>query len=200
MPGRIRLFVVAADPLVRVALAQRLAGEPDVEVVGEAAPDDVRTELRAVPAEVVLWDVPSAEAELPDSAPRGTIVVALVSTSAEGRASLAAGAAGVVRRDGDAERLVAAARAALAGLTVLDPQVDGLAGPWAEAAAEPLTPREREVLQLLAAGLTNHAIAARLGITEHTAKFHVHSILGKLGAATRTEAIVQAARLGLVLL
>jgi two-component system, NarL family, nitrate/nitrite response regulator NarL len=56
------------------------------------------------------------------------------------------------------------------------------------------------VLQLLATGLTNHAIAQRLGVSEHTAKFPVNSILGKLGASTRTEAIVQAARLGLVLL
>ena len=63
---------------------------------------------------------------------------------------------------------------------------------------EPLTPREREVLGLLAEGLTNRAIAERLGISEHTAKFHVNAILGKLGVETRTEAVGEAARLGLV--
>ena len=63
-----------------------------------------------------------------------------------------------------------------------------------------LTPRESEVLQLLAEGLPNKAIAERLGISDHTAKFHVNAILGKLGASTRTEALAQAARLGLVLL
>jgi len=66
--------------------------------------------------------------------------------------------------------------------------------------AEPLTRREREVLQMLAAGLGNKEIAARLNISDHTAKFHVASILGKLGAATRTEAVALGIRRGLVLL
>ena len=68
------------------------------------------------------------------------------------------------------------------------------------ALVEPLTPREMEVLQLLAQGLANKAIAERLGISDHTAKFHVNAILGKLDAESRTEAIVQAVRLGLVIL
>jgi len=72
--------------------------------------------------------------------------------------------------------------------------------PRPAALVEPLTPRESEVLQLLAQGLPNKAIAERLRISDHTAKFHVNAILGKLGAQTRTEAIVHAARLGLVLL
>jgi DNA-binding NarL/FixJ family response regulator len=65
---------------------------------------------------------------------------------------------------------------------------------------EPLTRREREVLQMLAAGLANKEIAARLHISDHTAKFHVAAILGKLGAATRTEAVALGIRRGLVLL
>ena len=65
---------------------------------------------------------------------------------------------------------------------------------------EPLTPREGQVLGLLAEGLSNRAIATRLGISELTAKFHVNAILGKLGAETRSEAIVLAVRLGLVAL
>ena len=65
---------------------------------------------------------------------------------------------------------------------------------------EPLTRREREVLQMLAAGLANKEIAARLNISDHTAKFHVAAILGKLGAATRTEAVALGIRRGLVLL
>jgi DNA-binding NarL/FixJ family response regulator len=63
---------------------------------------------------------------------------------------------------------------------------------------EPLTTREREVLRLLASGLTNKEIAQRLGVTDHTIKFHVNGILGKLGAATRTEAVVEAARRGII--
>ena len=63
-----------------------------------------------------------------------------------------------------------------------------------------LTSREREVLALLAQGLANKAIAPRLGISEHTVKAHVASIFGKLGAGTRAEAVVTAARLGILLL
>ncbi len=66
--------------------------------------------------------------------------------------------------------------------------------------AEELTPREIEVLQLVAEGLPNKQIALRLGISEHTVKFHVDAILGKLGAHSRTEAVTRAARLGLLVL
>jgi DNA-binding NarL/FixJ family response regulator len=66
--------------------------------------------------------------------------------------------------------------------------------------AEPLTPRENEVLQMLASGLGNKEIAAKMEISEHTVKFHVASILGKLGAASRTEAVSLGIRRGLVLL
>jgi two-component system, NarL family, nitrate/nitrite response regulator NarL len=202
MPAALRLVLVAPDPLVREALSRRLGAVAGVVVVDTLRADaEMRTPLRNAGADVVLWDVPGPDAELPDVVPRGTLVLALVSGAAEGRTARAAGALGAVRRDGEAERIVAAARAVAAGLMVLDPEVDGLvSGPSEGPPAEALTPREREVLQLLATGLTNHAIARRLGITEHTAKFHVNSILGKLGASTRTEAIVQAARLGLVLL
>ena len=68
------------------------------------------------------------------------------------------------------------------------------------ALVEPLTPRELEVLRLMAEGLPNKTIAARLEISEHTVKFHVNTILGKLGVASRTEAVVRATRLGLILL
>ena len=97
-----------------------------------------------------------------------------------------------------AAALVAVAR----GLSVLEGPLasEWLRPPDAPLAAEGLTPREREVLALLAEGLANKAIAARLGISEHTAKFHVNAILGKLGVENRAEAIVRAARLGLVAL
>jgi two-component system, NarL family, nitrate/nitrite response regulator NarL len=69
-----------------------------------------------------------------------------------------------------------------------------------EELAEPLTRRELEVLQLLSQGLPNKRIAQRLGISEHTVKFHVNALLGKLGVQSRSEAIVHAVRLGLVVL
>jgi DNA-binding NarL/FixJ family response regulator len=96
------------------------------------------------------------------------------------------------------------------GLVVLDegiaapllrPQGGGAASPAEpDAPVEPLTPREVEVLQLLAEGLSNKLLGSRLGISEHTAKFHVNAILGKLGAQGRTDAVVRAARMGLILL
>ena len=72
--------------------------------------------------------------------------------------------------------------------------------PATDALIEPLTPREIEVLHLLAEGMTNRAIAQRLEISEHTVKFHVNAILGKLGAQSRTDAVVRATRLGVILL
>jgi DNA-binding NarL/FixJ family response regulator len=103
--------------------------------------------------------------------------------------------------------LIATLRAVTSGLIVLHPSVVEALVPAAVPTsgqvaelAEPLTKREREVLQMLAAGLGNKEIAARLNISDHTAKFHVGSILGKLGAATRAEAVTLGIRRGLVLL
>ena len=117
---------------------------------------------------------------------------------------------GALRRDATSEEIAAALSAVAGGLITLDrrfaalllqppmplaPAPERLAGP-----DEPLTARELEVLQLLAEGLPNKIIATRLHITEHTAKFHVSSILMKLGAASRTEAVTTAARRGLLML
>jgi DNA-binding NarL/FixJ family response regulator len=117
------------------------------------------------------------------------------------------GAWAVLPRELSAPQLRAALGAVVAGLIVAHPSaVRSLApSPALETAApsppaEPLTKRELQVLEMLAAGLLNKEIAARLGISEHTAKFHVASILGKLGAATRTEAVTIALRHGLLLL
>ena len=105
------------------------------------------------------------------------------------------------------DQIVAGLEAAAAGLIVLHPAEVGAMFPAAEPASsplaeliEPLTPRESEVLQMLASGLANKAIATRLAISEHTVKFHVASILGKLGAASRTEAVTLGIRRGIVLL
>ena len=140
----------------------------------------------------------SAEPGFPD-----VPVVAVLWDEEQGAAALAAGVRGVVLRDMLSDRLVAALEAVARGLVVIDPALADLLPRRRAVTAElvePLTPRENEVLQLLAEGRSNKSIAARLGISEHTAKFHVNAILGKLGAATRTEALAQAARLGLVLL
>jgi DNA-binding NarL/FixJ family response regulator len=87
----------------------------------------------------------------------------------------------------------------LPALAPVSPET-GVAGPGDFAPVEELTSRELEVLRLMAEGLPNKTIALRLGISEHTVKFHVNAILGKLGVASRTEAVVRATRLGLILL
>ena len=110
-------------------------------------------------------------------------------------------------RDSGADELDLAVRAAEAGLALLELPI--AAAGWATTppaagtlapGAEPLTPRELQVLQLIAQGLPNKGIARALGISENTAKFHVASLSTKLGAASRTEAVALGARLGLIVL
>lgn len=116
---------------------------------------------------------------------------------------------GALPRDAATDEIVAAVTAAASGLTALDRglALEAFAGLARRARAEPvseptepLTTREREVLQLLAQGIPNKQIAQRLSISEHTVKFHVSAIMTKLGAASRTEAVTTAARRGLLLL
>lgn len=121
-------------------------------------------------------------------------------------AALRAGAAAVLARQSDARELLAALDAVRAGLIVLDasvrdalaPAVTALRG--AAAPSEALTAREKQVLAMLANGLSNRRVAERLAISENTVKAHVAAILAKLGATTRTEAVTLGVRLGLVML
>lgn len=204
-----RFVLVADDPLVRAGLAALLDGTPDLVVSAQLAGDeDVAEAARAAGATVALWDLgpsPGAGLErLTRAAAAGLPTVALVHHDEDAAEAIGAGARGALSRLADGPRMAAALVAVQGGLVVLDePLAASVLRPRQlrpAALIEPLTPRESEVLQLLAQGLANKAIAERLGISDHTAKFHVTSILGKLGAQTRTEAIVSAARLGLVLL
>ncbi|MBV9879203.1 MAG: response regulator transcription factor [Gemmatirosa sp.] len=147
-----------------------------------------RGAARARPAAVLLVDVGD---------PRAAV------------AALRAGARAVLPREAGADEIVAAVEAVAAGLVVVPAELadELLAGAEAElpVGAPPappalLSPREREVLALLAQGLANKAIAPRLGISEHTVKAHVASIFEKLHAGTRAEAVVTAARQGLLML
>ncbi len=198
-----RLLLVGEDALARAGL-RAVAEAAGLRVVADVSPAEV-DEATEGDADAVAWDV----------APRGPLdglrglsarlpVVALVWAEDQAGEVLAAGARAVVLRDRLEERLLPAVTAAVAGLVAVDEAVaDSVFRPrpaTAQALVEPLTARELEVVQLLAEGLTNRRIGERLGISEHTAKFHVNSILGKLGASSRSEAVAQAARLGLVLL
>ncbi|MFZ5481384.1 MAG: LuxR C-terminal-related transcriptional regulator [Myxococcota bacterium] len=171
----VRVHVAADDPLARGGIAALLAGEAEVVAPGE-------------PHDVVVADGPRA-ADAP--------VVALVAGEHDAAEALRGGAAGVLWRDSDPARIGAAVSAVARGLVVVEPAVAAsLKRP--PSPADPLTPREREVLRLLAEGLPNKLVADRLGISEHTAKFHVNAVLAKLGAQSRTEAVVLALRAGLL--
>ncbi len=208
---RLRVLVVAADPLVRAGLATPLR-QAGYSVAGQASPgSDLAAEAAVYRPEAVLWDLgwdPSAGLEdtldqIAALVEAGLPVVALLAGDDQASAVRAAGAQGLLPRDAAAGVLTAALGAVSQGLLVLDPNLATRAGPLpghlAPALVEELTAREVEVLQLLAAGLTNRAIALELGISEHTVKFHVNAILGKLGAQSRTEAVARAFRDGLLL-
>ncbi|HZF08688.1 MAG TPA: response regulator transcription factor [Thermoanaerobaculia bacterium] len=213
--GRVRVLLIGDDPLARSGLAALLAAEPGIAVVAQSTPgEDAAAAVAEHDPDVVLWDLgsrPENPLELPGTpAEEGAPLLALAPDDGPAAEALAAGARGVLYRDVSAGRLVAALEAVARGLVVLDADLAAplLPAPSAGASSpaepdepvEPLTPREVEVLQLLAEGLSNKLIGSRLGISEHTAKFHVNAILGKLGAQGRTEAVVRAARLGLILL
>jgi len=193
------VLVVSADPLARGGLAALVAQRSELVLAGASSPRELSGAPARADAAAVLWDLGAGGAEGLRAAPAP--VVALAQDERQAADALRAGARGALFRGAAAEVVAAALVAAARGLAVLDP---GLAGdfvrPPAAAPHEPLTPREREVLALLAEGLPNKAIAARLAISEHTAKFHVNAILGKLGVESRAEAIVQAVRTGLVVL
>ncbi len=186
--------------------------------VAIAGSDAARSRLLATLGEnVALVDAPLADVLLVDARNVHDIVAALDETHGvpaivlidEPEADLTAmalraGALGVLSRQSDVHELLAAIEGVALGLAVLDAPareaVSGTALPALDARAEPLTAREVEILALLARGLTNKRIAARLNLSEHTVKFHVGSVLGKLGAATRAEAVALGARHGYVML
>ncbi len=203
----LRLALVSEDPLARVALSRALADQGGEAITVTAAGTLAELEAaRAEPPDVVLWDVglrlteAEGRLEIPEL---GAPVLALVPDEAAGELALAAGARGLLFRDAAPSPLLAALQAVARGLAVFEPALSPVRPtPRAPTPTTPesLTPREREVLALLAEGLSNKAIADRLAISEHTAKFHVNAVLAKLGVQRRTEAVVRAARLGLVTL
>jgi two-component system, NarL family, response regulator YdfI len=211
----IRVFIVAASPLARSGL-QSLLVDRAVEIVGSSPDiDSLEGLLADAAADVLVLDASSenseavldflARSDLASEVP--VVVLAGNSPPSWPGEALRNGVRAVLPADVSRDQLSATLQAVITGLLVLHPaDIDALL-PAATPASqpltdlpEPLTRREREVLQMLAAGLANKAIAARLNISDHTAKFHVASILGKLGATTRTEAVTLGIRRGLVLL
>jgi two-component system, NarL family, response regulator YdfI len=212
----IRVFIVAASSMARSGL-ENLLGRRDMKAVGSAPSiESLEDQLADAEADVLIIDVsgeqPGSLLEaLKSSEIALEIPVVLLadwpSSDALGDA-LRAGVRAVLPTDVSRDQIFATVQAAVAGLVVLHPHeiseaFPGVTTPLSQPLAEltePLTRREREVLQMLASGLANKEIAARLNISEHTVKFHVASVLGKLGASGRTEAVALGIRRGLVLL
>ena len=199
----LRLIIAGRDPLARAGL-RALAESTGMHVAVDVSPEELEG-LTGEEADAAVWDVgPHAVLDGIAALSARLPTVAVLWIEEQAGEALAAGARGAILRARAEDRLLPAVSAAVAGLVTLDAGVaDSVLRPRpapAQALVEPLTSRELEVVQLLAEGLTNRRIGERLGISEHTAKFHVNSILGKLGASSRSEAVAQAARLGLVLL
>ncbi len=211
----IRVFIVAASPLIQAGLQSMLA-DSRVDIVGSAGDlESISGQFVDVDPDVVLVEVAADAHEelinvLEDTELAREYPVVVLSEQMKAAwisGAFRAGVRAVLPRDVTPEQLRAALEAAAAGLVVVHPSgvsaiipaPAALTSPAREL-PEPLTPREREVLQMISAGLGNKEIAGRLSISEHTVKFHVASILGKLGASTRTEAVSIGIRHGLVLL
>ena len=214
----LRILVIADDPLARAGLAALLAEQPGCAVVGRASGlDDLPALVEVYRPDILLWDLswqPDSAIErlagLVESAP--PIAVLLPD---EGRVSevWSTGVRAVLRRDATPAQVAAALHALSQGLGVVGgsfaaalaqpvglPTLRSWDDPKTDPLVEGLTARELAVLRLVGEGLPNKTIAVRLGISEHTVKFHVNAILGKLGVASRTEAVVRATRLGLIFL
>ncbi len=204
----LRVLIVGQDPLARSGLSSLLSSEGSMQIVGQtAAPEEHLLSAATSNPDVLLWDLgqdPRSSLErLKAYGDRGIPILVLTPDESSAIDALSSGARGAAFRDVRPEALFAALRALSRGMVVVDENLaSAVLRPRMSASppAEPLTARELEVLQLLAQGLANKQIGDRLGISEHTAKFHVNAIIGKLGAQTRTEAVVHAVRLGLVLL
>jgi DNA-binding NarL/FixJ family response regulator len=208
----VAIAIVSADPILHRGLTQLLGGEPMVTVVtvGEDAAG-VLPLIDQKQLDAILADAPSRE-QLADW--RGKVAVIVLLDGGDdpeaGLDALNAGAWAILPRSAGREEIAVAIKAVTSGLAVLPHELlptllDGasLADDLVnrnDGSHARLTPRELEVLTAMADGASNKAIARRLGISFHTAKFHVAAILAKLNADSRTEAVTRAAQLGLVML
>jgi two-component system, NarL family, response regulator YdfI len=211
----IRVFIVAPSTVSRAGLRSMLA-DAGFEAIGStqdlASIDEALLEFEP---DILLVDGMHdageagrgwlALAEVTDQA--AVVLLADQPDGAQVAQAFRNGVRAVLPREISTQQLQAALQAVAAGLIVVHPAEVSTLVPTPTSSpteisplAEPLTKREREVLQMLATGLGNKEIAARLVISDHTAKFHVASILGKLGASTRTEAVAIGIRHGMILL
>jgi DNA-binding NarL/FixJ family response regulator len=208
----IRLLIIAATPALRSGL-RALVTSPEIEVAQELSAADAALRLSGDADVLLIASLGLLQRVVDRSAVDGAAAelahLAVVTLADERRAaaileSLPLRGWAIVPSDGSRDEILAGITAANAGFGAMPaswsarPVEASVA--WAADAGpdEPLTTREQDVLELLSLGLSNKRIAERLGISEHTVKFHVNAIYGKLGASTRTEAVNRALRRGLL--
>jgi DNA-binding NarL/FixJ family response regulator len=175
----IRVYIVTESAVTRAGLEALLSGQADIEVVGSIDEADV---LMTENTEAPVSDIP----------------VVLLNDDLAGQHIWRSGIQAALPRNAPPRQIVAAIQAVAAGLIAMPAGESGSLLAVTDGNVERLTPREIDVLEMLAEGLSNKMIAYRLSISEHTAKYHVNSILAKLNAGTRTEAVMRGVRLGLV--
>ncbi len=196
----LRVAVVAAAPALRAGLGALLAADPGLQPV----PLEDLTLAGDIPDAIVIdysLGEPDSASGLAEALPATPLILIGADPAVDGP-GLADTPVAYLPTDIEAGPLAAAVRAVVSGLIVLDPVISGSTRAQADTPVSPdsdlLTSREMEVLHLVAEGYPNKSIAHELGISEHTAKFHVGSLLGKLGAASRTEAVTIATRRGIL--
>lgn len=206
-----RIAILSDQLLTRAGLASLL--RPFCRIVGQTnyGPDVLR-DLEVYRPDVILadldWPLDRRSALISSLAALGLPLVGLLESDDEAGGAVGLMAVfpcyGLVPRETPPERLSQVIEAAASGFLVIDPAYRTALGtqpvPPLSPPTDPLTPREQEVLRLLATGETNKAIARRLGITDHTVKFHLNAIMTKLGAQSRTDAVARAVRAGVLTL
>jgi DNA-binding NarL/FixJ family response regulator len=209
-----RVLVAAPSAVVRAGLEAILARDPSLVVVGSAIsprslvddvtehePDVVLLDAGNVDIEELVSALPLLSVDADDGAHATPRIVLLTDEREPSRVAdaLHGGVRGLLSREALPNEILTAIGAAAAGLVVLSPEwLDPIAPSRPAASHAASTSHPAEVLRMIADGLANKQIAARLGISEHTVKFHVASIFAKLHASTRAEAVVVGARLGMI--
>jgi NarL family two-component system response regulator YdfI len=214
--GVIRVVVAAVSTVRREGLEAIVRKNPSLKLIG-SLPGLVgfTARLQELQPHVLIADLAQPDTQLFAAVSElerdGVAVVVLIDDPSAGWAAraLRAGVRSILPRESTENEIVSAVFAADGGLVLLDPEltkelasqtrwVSSASSETARETLEELTPREVEVLRLMAEGFGNKQIAARLGISDHTVKFHISSILAKLSVSSRTEAVTQGIRMGLI--
>ena len=202
-PDPFRVLIVSGDDLTRAGLATVVSELSGFSVAGQIAGDEkIAEDVDIFAPDIVVWDLSESPERLQLLHDAAVPVVAVVSNEEGAGLAWSNGARGILPRNVGRAGLAAALTAVAAGLTAVDNRLARAIAPSSSTQqpplAENLTPRELQVLQLIAEGLPNKTIAATLAVSEHTVKFHINSILGKMGVSSRTQAVTAATRLGLI--